>query len=47
MDLVQLTTHIDATAVRVAAGTPDAFATRESGMPWISRCGNARRAPRS
>lgn len=30
MDLVQLTTHIDATAVRVAAGTPDAFATRES-----------------
>lgn len=30
MDLVQLTTHIDATAVRVAAGSPDAFATRES-----------------
>ncbi|MEH3055109.1 MAG: FHA domain-containing protein [Patulibacter minatonensis] len=30
MDLVQLTTHIDATAIRVAAGTPDAFATRES-----------------
>jgi FHA domain len=30
MDLVQLTTHIDATAVRVAAGTPEAYATRES-----------------
>ena len=30
MDLVQLTTHIDATAVRLAAGTPDAFVTRES-----------------
>jgi pSer/pThr/pTyr-binding forkhead associated (FHA) protein len=30
MDLVQLTTHIDATAVRVAVGTPDSFATRES-----------------
>jgi pSer/pThr/pTyr-binding forkhead associated (FHA) protein len=30
MDLVQLTTHIDATAVRQALGTPDSFATRES-----------------
>lgn len=30
MDLVQLTTHIDATAVRAATSTPDTFATRES-----------------
>ncbi|MBO9533034.1 MAG: FHA domain-containing protein [Solirubrobacteraceae bacterium] len=30
MDLVQLTTHIDATAVRAAIGTPDAYVTRES-----------------
>lgn len=30
MDLVQLTTHIDATAVRAALGTPDAYVTRES-----------------
>jgi pSer/pThr/pTyr-binding forkhead associated (FHA) protein len=30
MDLVQLTTHIDATAVRVAAGTPAAYDTRAS-----------------
>jgi pSer/pThr/pTyr-binding forkhead associated (FHA) protein len=29
MDVVQLTTHIDATAIRQAA-TPDSFATRES-----------------
>lgn len=30
MDVVQLTTHIDATAVRVATAAPDSFATRES-----------------
>lgn len=30
MDVVQLTTHIDATAVREAVGAPHAFATRES-----------------
>ncbi|MBJ7472705.1 MAG: FHA domain-containing protein [Solirubrobacteraceae bacterium] len=30
MDLVQLTTHIDATAVRDAISTPETFATRES-----------------
>ncbi len=30
MDVVQLTTHIDATAVRAASITPDAFLTRES-----------------
>jgi pSer/pThr/pTyr-binding forkhead associated (FHA) protein len=30
MDVVQLTTHIDATAVRIATGSPDAFVTRES-----------------
>ncbi len=30
MDLVQLTTHIDATAVRIAADAPAAYATREA-----------------
>lgn len=30
MDVVQLTTHIDATAVRAATTTPETFATRES-----------------
>lgn len=30
MDVVQLTTHIDATAVREAVGAPDPFATRAS-----------------
>jgi hypothetical protein len=30
MDVVQLTTHIDATAVRAAITDPDAFLTRES-----------------
>jgi pSer/pThr/pTyr-binding forkhead associated (FHA) protein len=30
MDVVQLTTHIDATAVRAAAISPDAYITRES-----------------
>lgn len=30
MDVVQLTTHIDATAVRVATNSPQAFVTRES-----------------
>jgi pSer/pThr/pTyr-binding forkhead associated (FHA) protein len=30
MDVVQLTTHIDATAVRVATATQDSYATRES-----------------
>lgn len=30
MDVVQLTTHIDATAVQDALGTPPAYATRES-----------------
>lgn len=30
MDVVQLTTHIDATAVREAVGAPEPFASRES-----------------